>query len=94
LQRHGVELEFRDLGKERLTKAELDQLIGKRDYKKFLNPRNEVYRVRKMKDKPPSRAEAIKLMAREPNLIRRPVVIRGGQMVLGYDEGALEKLVK
>ena len=87
-------MEFRDLGKERLTKAELDQLIGKRDYKKFLNPRNELYRLRKMKDKPPSRAEAIKLMAREPNLIRRPVVIRGGQMVLGYDEGALEKLVK
>jgi len=87
-------LEFRDLGKERLTKAELDQLIGKRDYKKFLNPRNELYRLRKMKDKPPSRAEAIKLMAQEPNLIRRPVVIRGGQLVLGYDEGALKKLVK
>ena len=87
-------MEFRDLGKERLTKAELDQLIGKRDYKKFLNPRNEVYRVRKMKDKPLSRAEAIKLMAQEPNLIRRPVVIRGGQLVLGYDEGALKKLVK
>jgi len=87
-------LEFRDLGKERLTKAELDQLIGKRDYKKFLNPRNELYRLRKMKDKPPSRAEAINLMAQEPNLIRRPVVIRGGQLVLGYDEGALKKLVK
>ena len=83
-----------DLGKERLTKAELDQLIGKRDYKKFLNPRNELYRLRKMKDKPPSRAEAINLMAQEPNLIRRPVVIRGGQLVLGYDEGALKKLVK
>ncbi|PYU08136.1 MAG: hypothetical protein DMG33_02505 [Acidobacteria bacterium] len=94
MQRHGVELEFRDLGKERLTKAELDQLIGKRDYKKFLNPRNELYRLRKMKDKPPSRAEAINLMAQEPNLIRRPVVIRGGQLVLGYDEGALKKLVK
>lgn len=87
-------MEFRDLGKERLTKAELDQLIGKRDYKKFLNPRNELYRLRKMKDKPPSRAEAINLMAQEPNLIRRPVVIRGGQLVLGYDEGALKKLVK
>ena len=87
-------MEFRDLGKEQLTKAELDQLIGKRDYKKFLNPRNELYRLRKMKDKPPSRAEAINLMAQEPNLIRRPVVIRGGQLVLGYDEGALKKLVK
>lgn len=82
----GAELESRDLNKERLSEAELDELIGSRDYKLFLNPRNESYRARSMKEKPPTRAEAIKLMAKEPNLIRRPVVIRGEQIVLGYDE--------
>ena len=90
----GAELETRDLDKERLSAAELDKLIGAREYTQFLNTRNELYRKRNMKEKPPSRAEAIQLMAREPNLIRRPVVIRGGQMVLGYDEEALKKLVK
>ena len=88
----GAELESRDLDKERLSAAELDKLIGAREYTQFLNTRNELYRKRKMKEKPPSRAEAIQLMAREPNLIRRPVVIRGGQMVLGFDEEALKKL--
>ena len=92
MQKKGVELELRDLAKERLSVAELDALIGDRDYKLFLNPRNELYRARKMKEKPPSRAEALKLMAAEPNLIRRPVVIKGGQIVLGYDEDALKKL--
>ena len=87
-----MELELRDLAKERLTAAELDRLIGDRDYKLFLNTRNELYRRRKMKVRPPSRAEALKLMAAEPNLIRRPVVIRGKQIVLGYDETALKKL--
>ena len=87
-----MELELRDLAKERLSVAELDAFIGDRDYKLFLNPRNELYRARKMKEKPPSRAEALKLMAAEPNLIRRPVVIKGGQIVLGYDEDALKKL--
>ena len=90
----GAELESRDLDKQRLTGAELEELIGDRDYKEFLNTRNELYRSRKMKDHPPSRAEAIKLMAKEPNLIRRPVVIRGAQMVLGFDEAAYRKLVK
>jgi arsenate reductase/regulatory protein spx len=90
----GAELESRDLDKQRLSEAELDKLIGERDHKEFLNARNEMYRERKMKERPPSRAEAIKLMAREPNLIRRPVVIRGAQMVLGYDEVAYKKLVK
>jgi arsenate reductase len=90
----GAELESRDLDKQRLTEAELELLIGNRDYKEFLNTRNELYRTRDMKDHPPSRAEAIRLMAQEPNLIRRPVVLRGSQMVLGFDEEAYRKLLK
>jgi arsenate reductase len=90
----GAELESRDLDKQRLTEAELEELIGNRDYKEFLNTRNELYRTRNMKDHPPSRAEALQLMAKEPNLIRRPVVIRGSQMVLGFDEEAYRKLLK
>jgi len=87
-----VEFESRDLDKQRLSEAELDGLIGKGDYKEFLNTRNELYRERKMKEKPPSRAEAIKLMAKEPNLIRRPIVIKGAQIILGFDEEAYRKL--
>jgi arsenate reductase-like glutaredoxin family protein len=90
----GAELEQRDLGKQRLTEAELDELIGSRDHNEFLNPRNELYRTQKMKGNPPARTEAIQLMAEEPNLIRRPIVLRGSQVILGYDEEAYKKLVK
>jgi arsenate reductase-like glutaredoxin family protein len=90
----GAELESRDLDKQRLTEAELEELIGNRDFKEFLNVRNELYRTREMKEHPPSRTEAIQLMAKEPNLIRRPVVIRGSQIVLGFDEEAYRKLMK
>jgi arsenate reductase len=90
----GAEVESRDLDKERLTEAELDELIGERDYREFLNTRNELYRTRNMKVHPPSRAEAIKLMAKEPNLIRRPVVLQGSQIVLGFDEAAYKKFLK
>jgi arsenate reductase/regulatory protein spx len=91
---HGAELESRDLDKNRLIEAELDELIGKRDYKQFLNQRNELYRTKNMKENPPSRLQAIKLMAKTPNLIRRPLVIRGDQIVLGYDEEAFKELLK
>jgi arsenate reductase-like glutaredoxin family protein len=89
LLEEGAELELRDLNTERLTESEIDALVGARDYRKFLNTRNELYRERNMGENPPPRAEAIRLMAREPNLIRRPVVIAGGRIVLGYDEEAL-----
>ena len=92
MQERGLELEFRDLNTERLTAEELDALIGERDYKEFLNSRNELYRERDMKEHPPSRAEALRIMAAEPNLIRRPVVIAGNRIVLGFDEEALKKL--
>jgi arsenate reductase (glutaredoxin) len=93
LEKLGAELELRNLDTERLSEAELNKLIGTQDHRKFLNTRNELYRTRKMKDKPPSRVEAIKLMAKNPNLIRRPVVIRGDEIVLGLDEEAFRKMV-
>jgi arsenate reductase-like glutaredoxin family protein len=94
LLKEGVELESRDMGKDRLSAAELESLIGDRDYKLFLNTRNELYRERNMKEHPPSRAEAIKMMAAEPNLIRRPIVIRGKEIHLGWDQEALRKFIK
>jgi arsenate reductase len=87
-----IEFDSRDLDKQRLSEAELEGLIGDRDYQEFLNPRNELFRKRKMKERPPSRAEAIKLMAKEPNLIRRPLVVRGTQIIFGFDKEAYRKL--
>jgi len=54
----------------------------------FLNTRNELYRARKMKEHPPTRAEAVKLMAHEPNLIKRPLLVRGQRLVYGFDQDA------
>ena len=87
-----VAFESRDLDKQRLSEEELDKLIGGRDYKQFLNTRNELFRKRNMKEHPPSRAEAIKLMAKEPNLIRRPLVVRGKEIILGFDADEYRKL--
>ena len=94
LEKHKAELDLRDLGTDRMSVEELDELIGKRDHRQFLNTRNELYRARKMGQNPPSRDEALQLMAAEPNLIRRPVVLRGGEIVFGYDEEALKRIAK
>lgn len=76
-----------------LSEADLDVLIGKRDYRQFLNSRNELYRERDMKSNPPPREEAIKLMAANPNLIKRPLFIKGKEIVFGYDEAAVKELL-
>ena len=72
---------------------ELDKLIGGRDYRLFLNSRNELYRERNMKDHPPPRAEALKLMAANPNLIKRPILVKGREMALGFNAEEMAKLI-
>ncbi len=70
-----------------LSEQELDALIGDRDYLTFLNARNELYRELDMKKSPPGRKEAIALMAKHPNLIKRPILVRDGKhFALGFDE--------
>lgn len=67
-----------------LTEKELDLLIGERDYLPFLNAKNELYRERNMKENPPSREEAISLMAANPNLIKRPLLVKGKKIIFGF----------
>lgn len=90
---HGADLEFVDLN-QGLSVQQLDELIGTRDYRLFLNSRNELYRERGMKDNPPPRAEALRLMSENSNLIKRPVVVKGKQIILGFDEDALQEILQ
>jgi Spx/MgsR family transcriptional regulator len=94
LEKLGAEIESRSLDKQKLSKAELEEIISDRDYTQFLSARNELYRAQNMKEHPPSRAQAIALMAENPNLIRRPLVMRGHRLVIGYDEQAYKEIVK
>ena len=90
----GAELESRDLDQKPLSEDELNELIGQRDYRPFLNSRNELYRQRNMAEKPPSHEQAIRFMSKNPNLIKRPIVVRGDRIVLGLDVPAYMSLVQ
>ena len=91
LRERNVDVEEIDLTKG-ISVGELENLIGKRDYRDFLNPRNELYRERNMKENPPPRDEALRLMSENPNLIRRPVLVKGNQILLGLE--GVEKAVE
>ena len=82
----GASFEERDMSRQPLSAAELESLIGERDIIPFLNTRNEMYRERKMKLNPPSKPDAIALMAENANLIRRPILVIGNEMLFGFDE--------
>lgn len=45
-----------------------------------------------MKDNPPPRVESLRLMSEKPNLIKRPILLSGSRIVLGFDEAAIKLL--
>jgi arsenate reductase len=93
LRDFGAQLQERDLGKDPLSAAELQALIGDAEVTAYLNTRSASYRAHGFKDKPPTKAQAIKLMAQDPNLIKRPITVKGHTTVVGFDEAKLRQLL-
>jgi len=48
--------------------------------------------VFKQRPLPRSKKEAIALMLAHPNLIKRPILVRGSRVLFGFDKAAYEKL--
>ena len=55
----------------------------------FVSKRSPVFKTRPL---PKSKKEAIDLMVEQPNLIRRPVLVRGGKVTFGFDKDTYAKL--
>jgi arsenate reductase (glutaredoxin) len=93
LQARKIDLEEREYGKHPFTETELREIIGDTPIEKFLNTRTPLYRERNMKQKPPTKDEAIKLMLKDANLLKRPVIIKGNKKLTGFDEAEIRLLL-
>jgi arsenate reductase (glutaredoxin) len=93
LQAKKAKVEEREYGKNPLSEKELREIIGDDPIEKFLNTRTPLYRERNMKQKPPSKDEAIKLMLKDPNLLKRPVIIKGKKKLTGFNEAEVKAVL-
>lgn len=57
-----------------------------------LNTRHATVNARGWKDRPPAVAEFVRAVVAEPNLLRRPILIAGKELVIGFDRAAYAKL--
>ena len=67
----------------------LEQLVDAKDVKASLNARSTIFREQGLGKNVPGKAEAIRLMQQDPNLIKRPVIIHDGRLYQGFDEKTL-----
>ena len=54
----------------------------------MLNTRHAIAKEKGWVDKPPDAATFAKAVAKEPNLLRRPILIDGKKVIVGFDKAA------
>src|SRR5580704_17491124 len=73
----GAELDERDYAKQRLSLDELIQLFAGADPRDYINPKSPAFKAMGLRGKTLTAEDALKLMAEEPNLLKRPLIIVG-----------------
>ena len=83
-----MEIVEHDINQEPPSRAFLEKHIEAGRFLDFVSTRSPVFKQRPL---PRSKKEAIDLMMEQPNLIRRPILIRGSRVVFGFDKDAYSK---
>jgi Spx/MgsR family transcriptional regulator len=94
LEGRGVELVKHDLAKEPPSRELLERLVDESHLDDFINKRSPAYKELGLEGKKLTKKQAIDLMMKEPNLIRRPLVIAGGKAVFGYKPDEYDAFAK
>ena len=92
----GVQADRRDYFKDRFSREELVSLLtrtGKRPGD-VLSTRSTPYRALELESKQLSDDELIDLMVEHPQLLRRPLIVRGNDATVGFNRDAITALVK
>jgi Spx/MgsR family transcriptional regulator len=90
-----AEVQSRDIIRQPLKRDELAGLFERAGVRPrdVLSRRSKVYGTRREAVDAMSDDDLLSLMAEEPTLIRRPIVIADGGVVIGHDETRLRELV-
>jgi arsenate reductase-like glutaredoxin family protein len=72
-----------DINREPPSRQFLEKHIDADRFLDFVSTRSPVFKERPL---PRSKKEAIDLMVKNPNLIRRPIVIDGSKVIFGFDK--------
>lgn len=81
-----------NLATDRPTRELLSRVIDEHGLDAVLSKRSPTYKEMKLDERKLSKSEAIDLMLRDPNLMRRPLVLAKGKAILGYDPDEYETL--
>ncbi len=93
MRQQQVEFESVDYAKQGLDEATVLALVAKAgSVAAVLNTRHETAKAKGWVARPPDAKTFAKAVAKEPNLLKRPILVVGGKAIVGFDEAAYKKL--
>ena len=88
-----MNFEIRDYFREPFTAEELLRLIGAAPLSELLSTRARSYKEHGWDRKIPAKKEAIAAIIADPTLLRRPILIAGRKILIGFSQTAYESLI-
>jgi len=95
LKDHGVEYTFHDYKKSGVTTDMLKEWASQAGWEKLLNTRGTTWRKLSEQDRDGvDLSKALQLMQQQPSLIKRPVLMHGKTLLVGFDANDYESTIK
>jgi arsenate reductase-like glutaredoxin family protein len=79
----------RDVTKTPPSREFLERHVDEERFLDFVSRRSPIFKQRPL---PKTKREAIDLMMEHPNLIKRPIIVKGAKTIFGFDKEAFEAL--
>ena len=96
LDDNGLQYELRDIKENNPSYDELKEWFAKSGLplKRFFNTSGQLYKNMELKDKLPamSEEEQLKLLATDGMLVKRPILVNGDTVLVGFKEPEWERL--
>lgn len=93
LDKKGVAYQLKDIVHEPPPRSLLEKVIRAENIYASLNQKSITYRENSLGKRRTTKNEAIRLMLKDPNLIKRPLIIKDNKAYQGFEEESLLNFV-
>lgn len=94
LNKKGIPYQLKDIVHEPPPRSLLEKVIKAENIYASLNQRSTTYRENHLGKRRTTKNEAIRLMLKDPNLIKRPLIIKENRAYQGFDEDSLVDFIE
>lgn len=94
IEEAGVLLDFRDLGKDPMSKDEISMLLGHLNLSHFVNPMSPSFEKLGFDRGLPDREEVLEAIANDNTLLKRPIILTARLITVGNDRKKIAEMLQ